>query len=721
MFPLLKLVIAVVITTVAVFPTSLVNAQSVKDKSISAKPLTNASIINPAVLTSVNIVSTGSTTQTQVPISFGQVFAAGALASSGSVEAIFSDGTLLPLQIDVKRKHSDGSVRHAVLSGVLPSLQAGERKILQLRASQSGVNSNQSANPIDLVNAGFSGAVHLTIGGIDYSVSLDQLLRTSQVKTWLQGPYTSEWLVSAPLRDANGLAHPHLHARFAIRSFTGYGKAKVDVIIENTWAYQPGPQNFLYDVQISLGGQNVYSQVGLNHYHHARWKKSFWWGAAPQIQVVHNTDDLIASNALPNYDRSIKISESALNSYWNTYQSSPAKFQLMSVGLAEPYMPATGGRPDIGLLPGWSAAYLLSMDNRVRVPMMATADLAGSWSMHYRNQATDRPISLQEYPYMTILGTPGDTYNPVTKKREAFPTCGGVCTNPSAADYAHTPAFSYLPYLLTGDYYHLEEMQFWALWDIFQTNPGYRSNIQGLIVNANVRVQAWALRNIAEAAYITPDNDYLKAEFERLLNNNLDYYNANYTNNPAANSFGAITGNGAIVYNNNRGVAPWMDDFFTSAIGRARELGYVKAAPLLNWKAKFTANRMLAPGYCWILGAIYSLNIRDSATSAFYTNFAQAYEASRPATVAGLTCNSPEMAKALGLKVGEMTGYSSVYLGFPSNMQPALAYAADSDYADSIAAWNQFMLRTVKPDYSMYPEFAILPRRATQSNKNIRQ
>ncbi len=132
---------------------------------------------------------------------------------------------------------------------------------------------------------------------------------------------------------------------------------------------------------------------------------------------------------------------------------------------------------------------------------------------------------------------------------------------------------------------------------------------------------------------------------------------------------------------------------------------------MLNWKAKFSANRMLAPGYCWILGAIYSLNLRDSATAPFYASFAQAYEASRPANLAGLTCNSPEMAKALGLKLGEMTGYSSVYLGFPSNMQPALAYAVDSDYADSIPAWQRFMQRSVKPDYAMYPEFAIVPRR----------
>lgn len=662
-------------------------------------------------LPNLQLSSTSNNTQTQVALSFAQVFAAGDLPAGTALEALLDDGRVLPLQIDIKRLHTDGSVRHAVLSGVLPTLAGNQQLILQLRRA-GRPTSAQTANPIDLINAGFSGSINLNLAGVNYSVALEQVLRSATLKTWLAGPYVSEWLASAALRDANGVAHPHLHARLAIRYYAGYSKAKVDVVIENDWAYQTGPQNYNYDVQISLAGQNVYSQSNLTHFHHARWKKSFWWGGEPQVHLAHDADYLIASKAVPNYDRSIKISESALNTYGNSQLSSAVKFQPMGPGLAEPYMPATGGRPDIGLLPGWSAAYLLSMDKRVKAPMLATADLAGSWSMHYRDQNTDKPISLQQYPYMTILGTPGDTYNPITKKREAFPVCGGTCSNTNAADYAHTPAFSYLPYLLTGDYYHLEEMQFWALWDVFQTNPGYRNNIQGLIVNSNVRVQAWTLRNLAEAAYITPDDDNLKTEFERLLNNNLDYYNSTYSNNPGANLFGAITGTGAIVYNNNRGVAPWMDDFFTSAIGRARELGFSKAAPLLNWKAKFSANRMLAPGYCWILGAMYSLNLRDSVSAPFYSSFAQAYEASRAANLAGLSCNSPEMAKALGLKLGEMTGYSSVYLGFPSNMQPALAYAADSDYADSIPAWQRFMQRSVKPDYTMYPEFAILPRRA---------
>ena len=59
-----------------------------------------------------------------------------------------------------------------------------------------------------------------------------------------------------------------------------------------------------------------------------------------------------------------------------------------------------------------------------------------------------------------------------------------------------------------------------------------------------------------------------------------------------------------------------------------------------------------------------------------------------------------------------MTGYASeATAGFPSNMQPALAAAADADVSDARAAWTTFINRPVKPDYSTAPQWAIVPRR----------
>ncbi len=659
-------------------------------------------------VTNFQVQNTGTTRIPEETVTFGQVFSPGDVPTAASVIGKLADNrTTIPLQMDVKASHPDGSVRHAVISTVVPAVAAGQSTTIGLFAIPT-TPPPVVASPTTLLGAGFSAAVHADLNGQRYSASADELLRTTTYKTWLSGPIAGEWHVSAPLKTAQGVVHPHLSARFAIRAY-GASKARVDVTVENAWAYEAAPQNFLYDAQVMVGGQSVYTKPALNHLHHARWRKVFWWGGEPSVHVKHNTAYLIATRAVPNFDQSVSFTESKLNA-WKT-QFSGAKSEPMAVGLAVAYMPTTGGRDDIGLLPGWAATYLLTMDKRVKDVTLGTADLSGSWSSHYRDRNTDRPVSVFDYPYMTILGRSTDTRNPVTKLYEAFPVCATTtaCNSPNTHDSSHQPAFSYLPYLVTGDYYHLEELQFWAMWNTFSSNPGYREFKKGLLKSDQVRGQAWSMRTLAEAAYISPDTDPLKAQFTYFLNANLDWYDANYTN-ANDNNFGILTHGYAVAYDNWTGAAPWMDDFFTSAIGHVAELGYTKALPLLRWKAKFPIARMIDKDFCWIKGGIYALKIRDTQTSAFYPTLGQAYKASNTAEFNALACNSQAMATSLGMRVGEMTGYSSSHTGFPSNMQPALAYAADVGGTNGTAAWSRFMGRSVKPDYGMGPQFAIVPR-----------
>lgn len=670
-------------------------------------PTTNTG--ETGAITDVRFESTSSAAQTNVPVTFGQVFAPGDLAADASLAGRLDTGATLPLQLDVKAKHPDGSVRHAVISAVLPSLGAGEIHTMSLVRTAATATTAPSAAA--LLNAGFKTSFDATIGSVRYTASADELIKNATPVTWLKGSTVSEWQVSAPLKTSSGAAHPHLSARFAIRWYDAIKKARVDVTIENNWAYEPAPQNFTYNAQVLVGGSAVYTKSALTHYHHARWRKTFWWNAAtPQVNIKHNTGYLIASRALPNYDQSLSIPESALSASEAGWTG--AKTEPMGAGGAETYMPSTGGRGDIGLLPQWNVAYLLSMDARARDVALGTAELAGSFSAHYRDKNTGQPISLIDYPYMTLIGKSGDTYNPATKTREAFPSCATStgCKTPYTHDVSHQPGFAYLPYVLTGDHYFLEELQFWGMHNVFQSNPGYRDNIKGLVKNEQVRGQAWTLRTLAQAAYITPDNDRLKQHFTQILENNLAWFNEYYTDNPQANKLGIVVNGYAIVYGEKTGIAPWQDDFFTSAIGQASDLGFTEATRLLQWKAKFSVDRMVAPGACWIDGSIYSMTVRDSATSPVYASMADAYRASHAADFISLACGSSAMASSLGLKVGEMTGYSSAATGYPSNMQPALAYSATVSGAAGKLAWEQFMKRTVKPNYALAPQFAIVPR-----------
>lgn len=680
---------------------SLPSAPSAPTPALPAAPPVAGAI------TYVVLENGAAVTQNNVPVTFGQVFSKGHLLSTDKLSGQLEDGTQVPLQVDVKATHADGSVRHAIISAIVPSIAPSKVRTMSL--VKGGTAPTGTVTIDSLTRTGFSASVHAKINGVDYYASADDLLKAGKASTWLSGPLATEWLASAPLQTASGVQHPHLSARFAIRWYPNAAKARVDVTVENDWAYEPAPQNFTYDASVLVGGQTVYSQAALKHLHHARWRKIFWSnGSAPALNIKHNAAYLISTGAVPNYDQSLVIPADSIASFqnhWNSVSKEP-----MGTGLITQYFPTTGGRDDIGLLPNWAASYLLSQDSQLKEMTLRSGDLAGSFSSHYRDKKTGRPVSLTDYPYMTISGRSTDTMNPVTRQYEAFPVCGGDCNSPYTHDTAHQPNMAYLPYLVTGDYYYLEELQFWGMYNAFETNPGYRENVKGIVSSQQVRGQAWSLRTLAEAAYITPDNDSLKAAFNGIINNNLDWYNNFYLNTAGANKLGVIVNGEALVYDGGLGISPWQDDFFTSAIGHAAELGFTKADTLLAWKARFPISRMVGAGACWIDAAIYQMHVRGSATGPYYDTIAQAYASMHDATFTALQCGSSAMAAVLGLKVGEMTGYASSATGYPSNLQPALAYAATVGGAEGKSAWALFAARPVKPDYRYAPQFAIVPR-----------
>jgi hypothetical protein len=228
--------------------------------------------------------------------------------------------------------------------------------------------------------------------------------------------------------------------------------------------------------------------------------------------------------------------------------------------------------------------------------------------------------------------------------------------------------------------------------------------------------------------------------------NNLDWYSATYVANPP-NALGVLDGSGQYAFNAmgyttpsgaQTGIGPWQDDFFTWSVGYLAELGFDTAKPLLTWKAQFPVSRMTSAGFCWIDGAVYALAVRPAAGSPLYGSLAEAYQATMRDTdgsgaavaMANSTgaryldqpCGSQAQADWRTQKdkdthtvrnpwaAGEMTGYANSAEGFPSNMQPALAVAATFGVPNAQAAWDRFIARSVKPDYSAAPQWAVVPR-----------
>jgi len=654
--------------------------------------------------------------QSNVPFTFGQVFAVGHVKPGEGLSAVLEDGSKIALQFDQKATHPDGSVRHAVLSGVLPKIDKGVTETLQL------AKSDQVKGKFVPDLAGLAGSVEITIDGVKYTAGA----LSGKAIEWLSGHVVAESIVDAPLVDAKGNPHPHLTVRAGIRGYVSK-HARIEVIIENTKTFAPGANNFKYDVSIKLAGKVAFERQGLMHYHHARWRKVFWTGGEPLIHVQHDPEYVIGTKAVSNYDRSATPLEKNLESV--TKRVTDKNTEIMEVGPINKAMGTTGGRPDIGPLPSWYVMYLLSADKRPRDVMMAAAEGSGSWSIHYRDENTGYPVRTDNEKNKNI-STHMNLSNKGPLPVPRFATGKGTLSTPLSNDTAHQPSFAYLPYLLTGDYYFLEELQFWATSNTLETDPGNRGYEKGLVNWQQVRGQAWSLRTLGHAAYITPDSHPLKDYFIAQLGHNLDVYHATYVEgNP--NQLGVYDGSGKNSFQITAS-APWQDDFLTWSFGYLVELGFDKARPILEWKAKYPVGRMTTPGFCQIAAAAYYMEFRPGPKEPLFSNLADMYqfnfggdkisfESKALKHPKGLKfidqpCGSKEQAdwmtatNGFTWAVGRMGGFSDSNMGYPSNMQPALAVAATLGVTKADEAWARFESRAAKPDYRTGPQFAIVPR-----------
>lgn len=126
---------------------------------------------------------------------------------------------------------------------------------------------------------------------------------------------------------------------------------------------------------------------------------------------------VLNSGAIPNYDLSTVPSEQTMSTWFSGYLANNG---FMESGLATEAMGTTGGRQDIGMIPGWCILHLMSQDARMHEVCVGTAYLSGSWPMHYKDEATNLPLSIDNFPYATLMGNPGDAVNPQTGKSEYF-------------------------------------------------------------------------------------------------------------------------------------------------------------------------------------------------------------------------------------------------------------------------------------------------------------
>ena len=716
-----------------------------------------------ATVVTDNVISTVAQAQTNVPVTFGQVFRDGDVPRGAALTATLN-GQPVTLQVDTKATNPDGSLRHAVLTTMVPSLPGNASLPLTLSTgpTPTATGLNQPVTLSQLLATSYDTKVSLNIGGQNYIANARALLQTAnntnackpwgtQCNQWLSGPQTSEWIVNGPVTAADGTTNPNLRIYFAVRVYAAgshgtVSQVRTDVIVENTSAYAPQAQPRY--IATLTSGNEVYSTPTLTQYAYTRWHKVLWWNhVQPQVYLQQNTGYIQASKAISRY-MPLTPDEKFLASLRQTCAPLDYCDQTQKMHM-------TGAQAAIGPLPRWTSVYIVDPDVRAYHWMLANTDALGAYDIHYQDAATGWPVSIQKHPNITkvawsyakgvaqqaMTGSAANQAKIAAYRRDLLPNCvnNAVVTGCSAGwygtgsptlwDNAHQPAESYVPYMVTGSYYYMSELAFAASHNEIWSNPLYRGYSQGLIDDSHsqVRGKAWTLREMANAAWLLPDDYPLKAEFNADVENSLADWNQKYTNNPSANPLGLMDSGHSYGMDGgtNNAMAPWMHNFFTWSAGHAAELGFAGAAELRDWLAKFEIGLMTdwqanpTHGYCWLEGSAYTLVVTDATGKNYLPSYSAVYAATFPSLV-GLACNSPAMVTAMGMlekqpwQAGKMHGYAYSATGYPANLQIGLAAAADSAVPNAHEAWSLFESRSVKPNgttaYNNYPNFAVIPR-----------
>lgn len=443
---------------------------------------------------------------------------------------------------------------------------------------------------------------------------LQEAEQKGSLHTWLSGPIASEFMLAAPLALESGAPHARLMARMNVRAYQAPQQVRTNVVVEDLGAFDAAPHDWQYNVEIDQDGKEVFHQDNVAQYHHGRWHKVIWSGARVQAGVQYETRYFLNSRAVPHYDSTFAVSSRLIEEELKRLDRSDAG--LMGNALVGLYFPTTGARADIGPLPDWTALYLMSMDSRARAVMIANADASGSAPIHYRDRRTGLPVRLDDHPQITLSADD----RPDTVPHTSYDW------TPWTVDAAHQPSLVYVPYLVTGDEYYLEEIQFWANWNMLELPPFARQAAAGILVDQiQERGQAWGLRAVADAAYITPDTDPLKAYFVAKLSNNINSVLQRYAQRSNPLGLDVIVGR-------KDAFAPWQLGFQILTVSQIAAQGNSGAVTWLHWLGQLAVGLWTNEqnGYCRMNAPAYWLKLRPSPNAPLFTTWSELSKANFP-------------------------------------------------------------------------------------------
>jgi hypothetical protein len=603
----------------------------------------------------IAVFNTSGAVQTNRPVSVARPFRRGEIRNFAQASI---NGTSLLTQTDVKNRWPDGSLKFAIVSFVIPNLPISGSVTVSF-SDQSTGNNTGFLTQSQMLDAAYDFEGTITMAGAStQTASARQMLTNGAFRYWLQGPVVTAVIIEdrTPARaydkdfgDGSKALHPIFEAWF----YPASSKADVGYTVENTWTSSTalkGMRDLTYSVTLRSGlaaPATVYSQASFNHIGRSRWHKRFWIGADPPgVRIDYNLTYLVTTKAIPSYDTGVKVADALVQSWASSWQSANKSFTGSGTGLGlySKDMNGSGENPWIGLMNTWDTIYLYTMDDRMREMSLGNADLAGRIPMHYRE--ADSLAGTGDFFDVSgsgVVDTFGRTVSVNARKtatlRDLTVTCGGAF----AADEIHTgsittdgwgeitrdhmPDVAYVPYLMTGRYYYLEELQYWGSYVLGNRTGCYdatwmRQGEAGYLNDSQIRGDAWGFRTLSYAAFLSPDNSPEKAYYEDKLLNNIAKWegahdvtlstpakavhwtwgNVNAKDSHGISPLGSWSARDAQFVQGplktdgslSAASSPWEENFLLSVFGMSKQLGY-PTHRLLTYMARQPFNILLNP------------------------------------------------------------------------------------------------------------------------------
>jgi hypothetical protein len=291
------------------------------------------------------------------------------------------------------------------------------------------------------------------------------------------------------------------------------------------------------------------------------------------------------------------------------------------LGGMAPYQPSGGPAPYIGPFTEDQAWYIATGSSVALSNMMVWLDVSGTMPWHYRDETTHAPINVDTYSGI-ILGGGG------TPPMHTVGDATGI-----TVDTAHLPDFGYLPYLLTGDPYALECVQFTSGYCRIAYKPG-----NGYSLGFATRAWAWALRSLVDAVdatpSVTPSWFLPKSYYTNYMAGERDWTTTNFVSGAS----GPLSGPFACISNApdqspetgpipaGCGFASFMEDYANLVIALIVQRGHTDWTSILNWKIQNAFARTNGtsgwnrsfPGPQWV-------QCRNTTSDPFDTTWTQLY------------------------------------------------------------------------------------------------